>query len=83
MVPGHSAVAELEPAYAPGGDLGDGPLDVGSVCLVLLAQPGACGPVRPDGTQQAVVFVQVQGTAVFGGGAPLAQRGNPGRRRRR
>ena len=77
VVPGHSAVAELEPASPPGGDLGDGALDVGPVCHVVLAQPGAGGPVRAGGAQQAVVLVQVQGAAVFGGGAPLAQRAVP------
>src|SRR5436853_586492 len=60
-----------------GGDLGSGALDVGPVCLVVLAKPGACGPVRPGGAQQAVMFVQVQGPAVPGGGAPLAQRAVP------
>src|SRR5438034_7964106 len=73
VVLGFSAVAELDPASPPGGNLGDGTLDVGPVGHVVLAQPGACGPGGAGGAQQAVVFVQVQGAAVFGGGAPLAQ----------
>ncbi len=52
VVPGHSALAELEPASPPGGDLGDGPLDVGPVRHVVLAQSRACGPVRAGGAQQ-------------------------------
>ncbi len=69
-----SAVAELEAASPPGGDLGDGPLDAGPVRHVVLAQPRAGGPVRTGGAQQAIVLVQVQRAAVLGGGAPLAQR---------
>src|SRR2546423_13757712 len=38
VVPGQSVVAELGPASPPGGDLGDGALDVGPVCHVVLAQ---------------------------------------------
>ena len=41
VVLGHFAVAELDPAAAPGGDLGDDTLDVGPVGPVVLAQPGA------------------------------------------
>ena len=39
VVAGYAAIAELEPASAPGGDLGDGPLDAGPVRAVVLAQP--------------------------------------------
>src|SRR4029077_5159668 len=74
VVLGHAAVAELEPASAEGGDLGDGTLDVGPGRHVVLAQLRAGGPGGAGGAQQAVVLVQVQGAAVFGGGAPLAQR---------
>jgi hypothetical protein len=69
VVLGHAAVAELEPASPPGGDLGDGTLDVGPVCAVVLAQLRAGGPGGAGGAQQAVVLVQVQGAAFFGGGA--------------
>jgi hypothetical protein len=37
VVASQAAVAELEPASAPGGDLGDGPLDVGPVRAVVPA----------------------------------------------
>ena len=56
---------------------GDGPLDVGPVHHVVLAQPGAGGPVRPGSMQQAVVLVQVQGAAGLGGGALAAERAVP------
>src|SRR5208282_6062356 len=39
VVPGGAAVAELEAASPPGGDLGDGAFDVGPVLHVVLAQP--------------------------------------------
>ena len=77
VVRGYAAVAEFDPASSPGRDLGDGAFDVGPVCRVVLAEPGGGGPVCAGGAQQAVVFVQAQGAAVFGGGAPLTQRAAP------
>src|SRR5689334_1077298 len=71
VVLGFSPVAELEPAAAEGGDLGDGSLDVGPVCHVVLAPPG---PVAAGGAQQVVVFVQDEVAAGLGGGAAGAQR---------
>src|ERR1019366_458199 len=74
VVPGHPAVAELEAASPPGGDLGDGAFDVGPVFHVVLAQPGAGGPVPAGGAQQVVALVQDELAAGLAGGAPLAQR---------
>ena len=68
LFPGHSAVAELR-RHPPGGDLGDGALDVGPTGhVVLRAVPGpAVQSARA--AQQAVVLVLVQ---VRGTGAALA-----------
>ena len=74
VVLGHSAVAELDPAAAPGGDLGDDTLDVGPVGPVVLAQPGAGGPGGAGGAQQVMVRVQAEGPPGLGCRAPLAQR---------
>src|SRR5207245_11525083 len=52
VVPGRPAVAELEPASPPGGDLGDGAFHVGPVCRAVLAPPPAGAPVRTGGAQQ-------------------------------
>ena len=83
VVLGRPAVAELEPASAPGGDLGDGPLDVRPVRHVVLAKPGARGPVGAGGAQQVLVLVQAELTAVLRGGAPCPQRAVAAQRRRR
>jgi hypothetical protein len=77
MVLGHAAVAELEAATPPGGGLGDGTLDMGPVGHVVLAQLRAGRPGGAGGAQQPVVLVQVHGAALFGGGAPAAQRAVP------
>lgn len=77
VVPGHAQVAELEAPAAAAGDLGDDPLDVRPVLLVVLAEAQAGGPVTPGGAQQRVVLVQDQGTAVLVCGAA----GSRGRRR--
>src|SRR5260370_41904017 len=53
MVLGGAAVAELEPAAAEGGDLGDGAFHVGPPGGVVLAQPGG-GPVAAGAAQQVV-----------------------------
>src|SRR6266851_2939898 len=52
-----AAVAELEPASPPGGDLGDGAFHVGPAGHVVLAQPGG-GPVSPRLPEQVVALVQ-------------------------
>src|SRR5258707_1757894 len=74
VVLGRPAVAEFEPASAPGGDLGDGPFDVGPVFHVVLPQPAAGGPVLPALPEQVVAFVPDQFAAGLAGGAPLPQR---------
>jgi hypothetical protein len=56
---GGAAVAELEPAPAPGGDLGDHPFHVGPVRAVILAQPRAARPGGAGGAQQVIARVQV------------------------
>jgi len=63
VVAGGAEVAELEAAPAAGGELGDGPLDVGPVVPVVLAQGWAGGPGAAGGAQQRVVFGQVEGPA--------------------
>src|SRR5260370_33552950 len=92
VVLGRPAVAEFEPASAPGGDLGDGPFDVGPVFHVVLAQPAAGGPVRAGLPEQVVAFGQDELAAGLAGGAPLppravaaqgAERGHPGAAARR
>ncbi len=55
VVAGRPAVAELEAASPPGGDLGDAAFDVGPVPGVVLAQPGVGGPGGAGGAQQPVV----------------------------
>ena len=72
-----AAVAELEPASPPGGDLGDGAFDVGPVwpCSPRAARAG--GPVRAGGAQQVVALVQDELAAGLAGGAPGAQRAVP------
>ena len=74
MVRGCSAVAELEAASSPGGDLGDDPLDVRPARAIVLAQPLAGGPGSASGAQQGVVLVRVQDAAGSCGGALLSQR---------
>jgi hypothetical protein len=71
VVLGFSPVAQLEPAAAERGDLGDGPLDVGPVFHVVLPQPG---PVAAGGAQQVIVFVHDEVAADLAGGAAGAQR---------
>src|SRR6266702_3028394 len=80
VVPAGPAVAELEPAAPPGGDLGDGPLDVGPVSHVILAHRGVSRPVRPGGAQQVIARVQDELAAGLAGGAPRAQRAVPAQR---
>ncbi len=75
MVLGRPAVAELDPAAPPGGYLGDGPFHVGPVSHVVLAQPGAGGPVRAGLPEQVIAFVQDElAAAMRGGGLGLPDR---------
>src|SRR5208283_1335900 len=74
VVPGGPAVAELEAASPPGGDLGDGAFDVGPVLHVVLAQPRVGGPVRAGGPEQVITLVQDELAAGLAGGAPVPQR---------
>src|ERR1019366_2777073 len=74
VVPVLPAVAELEAASPPGGDLGDGAFDVGPVFHVVLAQPGAGGPVPAGGGQQVIALVQDDLAAGLAGGAACPQR---------
>src|SRR6266516_2967100 len=79
VILGHSAVAELEPASPPGGDLGDRAFHVGPVGHVVLAQPGD-GPVTAGGAQQVITLVQDELAAGLAGRALLAQRAVPAQR---
>src|SRR5450432_1190591 len=69
-----AAVAELEPASPPGGDLGDGAFHVGPAGHVVLAQPAAGGPVRAGGAQQVITLVQDELAAGLAGSASCPQR---------
>src|SRR5439155_7370288 len=80
VVAGRSPVVELEAPPAAGGDLGDDPLHVGPVLLVVRAQTGPGGPVTAGGAQQRVAGVQDQGPAGLARGAPGAQRAAAARR---
>src|SRR6266487_410397 len=73
MILGGTAVAELEAASPPGGDLEDGTFHVGPVGHVVLAQPGG-GPVTAGSAQQVITLVQDELAAGLAGRAPLAQR---------
>src|ERR1019366_3779685 len=58
----------------PGGHLGDGAFDVGPVFHVVLAQPGAGGPVPAGGAQQVIALVQDELASGLAGGAACPQR---------
>src|SRR5690348_10584678 len=74
VVTGDAEVAEFEAPSAAAGDLGDHPLNVGPVLVVVLAQRRLRGPGGAGRAQHRVVGVQLQGAAGLGGCAPGAQR---------